>query len=214
MTSEGSAPSWIRRHRAVLIAVGLVVLVAVLWVVFAGRVLVRSDDPDRAQVVFSLSGDPLGFRLRAAADVMRDTGAERLVVLSGGEGGIYDWEQVAEEFLQDEGIPEDEVRFMGPVRSTADEAGLAAGYVERCGWTEVAVATSPYHTRRAGWLFERAMGDDVTVSVVPSEEPFDAGSWWRTDAARESVLLEWIKGASALPYLLAVPEATDTDVPC
>lgn len=214
MSTPSSEPSWLRRYRALLIAGGLVVCVAVAWVLLAGQVLVRSDELGSPQVVFSLSGDPLGYRLRAAAELVETTGADRLVVLSAGPGGIYDWQPVAMEFLQDEGIPPDIVRFMGPVRSTADEAAMAAGYVERCGWTEVAVATSPYHTRRAGWLFERAIGDDVTVTVVPSSELFDRGAWWRTDAGRESVLLEWIKGVSSVPYLLVAPEAIDTDVPC
>jgi uncharacterized SAM-binding protein YcdF (DUF218 family) len=215
MNEDADGPRWIRRHRGVLIGIGAIVVLAMGWVWAAGRVLVREDEPGSPQVVFSLSGDPLGDRLRAAADVMQRTQAERLVVMTLGEGGIYDWREDAERFLMRRGIAPEAVRFLGPVASTADEASLAAGYVERCGFTEVAVATSDYHTRRAGWLFERAMGDDVGVSVVAVDQPwFDAGSWWRTDTGREVVLLEWMKGLSSSPYLLGGPDPTGSDVPC
>ena len=99
------APGWFRRHRVGLIAVGTIVILAVVWVWGAGRVLVREDEPGTPQVVFSLSGDPLGDRLRAAAVVMRATGAERLVVLSQGGDGIYDWHEDAERFLAERGSP-------------------------------------------------------------------------------------------------------------
>ncbi len=127
---------------------------------------------------------------------MRETGAERLVVLSGGRAGSTTGNRSPRGSCRTRGSRRTSVRFLGPVRSTADEAALAAGYVERCGWTEVAVATSPYHTRRAGWLFERAMGDDVTVAWSRARSRSTPGSWWRTDAGREVVLLEWIKGLS------------------
>ena len=215
MSAGTEAPGWFRRHRVGLIAVGTILILAGAWVWSAGRVLVREDEPGTPQVVFSLSGDPLGERLRAAAVVMRETGAERLVVLSLGGGGIYDWREDAERFLADQGLSPDAVRFLGPVGSTADEASLAAGYVERCGFSDVAVATSPYHTRRAGWLFERALGDGVRVTVVAADQPwFDPGSWWRTDAGREVVLLEWIKGLSSAPYLVSPPDPVASDVPC
>ena len=209
-TSAPASP----RLRTVLIVVGALVLAGFVWVWGAGRVLVRDDGPGTPQVVFSLSGDPLGHRLRAAAKAARATDAERFVVFSQGNDGVYDWHDDALRFLEREGIPEASVRFLGPVGSTADEAALAAGYVERCGWTDVAVTTSAYHTRRAGWLFGRALDDDVTLRVVAADEWFDAGSWWRTEAGREVVLLEWIKGLSSAPYLVSRLDPVASDVPC
>lgn len=202
------------RRRRRLIAAAVVLVALATWVFLAGRILVRTDDPGRPQVVFSLSGDPLGDRLRAAAVVVHETGANRLVVMSTGPGEVYDWRDDALAYLEDAGIPREIVRFVGPVLSTTDEARMAAGYASRCGWTNVVVATSPYHTRRAGWLFERAMEDDATVAVVASDEPFDAASWWSSDASRELVLLEWVKGLSAAKYIVIRPEPIDPGTPC
>jgi uncharacterized SAM-binding protein YcdF (DUF218 family) len=99
-------------------------------------------------------------------------------------------------------------------RSTADEAGFAAVLVQRCGWRSLIVVTSPYHTRRAGWTFRRAIGDATRVTTVASGAPSRPWRWWSRERDTEAVLLEWVKGLASIRYLFSPPAVRDPGVPC
>jgi uncharacterized SAM-binding protein YcdF (DUF218 family) len=192
--------------------IALLLLVA-LWVAFAGRFLVAVDEPARADVVVVPSGDVLGNRLVAGARTLLETGTERLVVFVQ-EGGVYDEKRAAEDFLDREGVGPEVVRLLQPGGSTAEEAGTFAALARRCGWRSAIVVTSPFHTRRAGWLFGRALGFPSVVRVVGNGEPFEAGTWWSDERATEAVLIEWLKLLASARYLVDRPDGPDPGVPC
>jgi uncharacterized SAM-binding protein YcdF (DUF218 family) len=191
--------------------IALLVLVA-LWVVFAGRFLVVVDEPARADVVVVPSGDVLGNRLVAGARTLLETGSGRLVVFV--QEGVYSEQRAAEDFLDREGVAPEIVRLVPPGSSTAEEAGTFAALAHRCGWRSAIVVTSPFHTRRAGWLFGRALGFPSVVRVVGSGEAFEAETWWSDDQATEVVLIEWLKLLASARYLVDRPDAPDPDVAC
>jgi uncharacterized SAM-binding protein YcdF (DUF218 family) len=186
----------------------------VLWVVFAGRLLVRDREAVRADAVVVLSGDPLGDRLRAGGRVFVETGSGRFVTFLEGADAVYDTREAALSFLEERGIGGDVVRPLPSQSSTADEAAVFAAYAEACGWRSVVVVTSPYHTARAGWLFGRALGSGTEVTTVASAEPYDGARWWRSARDREVTLLEWVKIASSFPYVVSRPQAEAPDAPC
>jgi uncharacterized SAM-binding protein YcdF (DUF218 family) len=76
------------------------------------------------------------------------------------------------------------------------------------------VVTSPYHTRRAGWLFRRALGFPFVVRVLSDGEPHNRWTWWSDDATTEEVVLEWTKMLVAARYLFDRPDAPDPGVAC
>jgi uncharacterized SAM-binding protein YcdF (DUF218 family) len=188
--------------------------VAAVWVFFAGRFLVRSQTPARADAVVVLSGDPLGNRLRTGAQVFNATGSDRLIVFIPPAGTLYDQRPVAERYLRRHGVELQAVRFVPAEDSTAEEAGTVAAYAHRCGWSSIEVATSPFHTRRAGFLFGQALGDDSTVTTVASGEPYDAAHWWRDPGDRESTLLEWTKLVSSVDAWVSSPSGNYVGMPC
>ena len=198
-----------RRKHVILLAI---VALLGLWLGFAGTVLVAAGRPVRGDALFVLSGDS-GSRLRAGVDVMRRTPSDRLVVFLDLAEPVYDPRDDALGYIERRGIPTEKVRFVTQVRSTAQEAGAAAALVRRCGWRRVVIVTSPYHTRRAGWLFRRALGG-TDVRIVSDNAPFDSGLWWRQDLDRELVLTEWLKGIAAIGYLIRRPAGRDPGVPC
>jgi uncharacterized SAM-binding protein YcdF (DUF218 family) len=191
--------------------VALLVVVA-LWVAFAGRFLVTSDEPVRSDVVVVPSGDVLGNRLVAGSRTLLETGSGRLVVFV--QEGVYSEQRAAEDFLDREGIDPTVVRLLPPGDSTAGEAGTFAALARRCGWRSAIVVTSPYHTRRAGWLFGRALGFPSVVQAVGTGEPFEAETWWADDQATELVLIEWLKLLASTRYLVDRPDGPDPGVPC
>ncbi len=199
----------VRRRRIVAgVAVGLLIL----WFAMAGRVLVLSGDAGRADAVIVLSGDPTG-RLPKGVEVFRSTGSARLVIFMSGASQPYVVRDDVTRYLEGQDVPMSAVRLLPPGTSTAAEAGAIAGLAERCGWDSLTIVTSPYHTRRAGWLLGRAMHGG-RITVVPSDESFHSGSWWtnRTDTAH--VLLEWIKGIASVRYLFSPPAPVDPGVAC
>jgi len=204
-----------RRWPWILLGVlSCLIVLAVLWAFFAGRFLVRSQAPVQANAVVVLSGDPLGYRLRIGAQVFRATGSGRLIVFIPSPGTLYDQRPVAERYLRRHGVDLNAVRFLPAENSTAEESGTLAAYARRCGWSSIEVATSPFHTRRAGFLFGQALGDGSTVTTVASDEPYDAAHWWRDPGDRENTLLEWAKLLSDLGAWISSPSGTDTGQPC
>jgi hypothetical protein len=188
-------------------------VVLLAWVAVAGRVLVVTGDPGATDAVVVLSGDPLGGRLQEGVETFRHSGAGLLVVMVASTGPVYDPRDDLLVFLTGEGIDHSAVRFVGPDGSTADEAGLVAGLARRCGWRRIVIVTSPYHTRRARWLFDRALSD-THVSALASDEPAHPWTWWAHESDTEAVLLEWVKGLASLRYLLAEPASRDPGVAC
>lgn len=209
-------PARRRRHWPyVLASIGATVIVlSVVWFLEAGRWLVRSAAPARADAVIVLSGDQLGNRLRAAADLFSQTGSGRLIVFTEGASSVYDTRKAARLYLERRGVAAEDVRLLPPGDSTAKEAAVAAAFAQACDWKTLLVVTSPFHTGRAGWLFDRAVGDGVQVITVSDGEPYDAAHWWRKDGDRESTLSEWVKIVASTRYLFSPPTADPPDAPC
>jgi uncharacterized SAM-binding protein YcdF (DUF218 family) len=195
------------------VVTAVVVSLVLGWTALAASLLVATDPIGRPDVVFALSGDVLGDRVRRAIDVAAQTDATRLVFFVDG-GPIPQTPAEIRERAEAEGVPSEAIRFISDVGSTAMEAGLAAGLVRRCDWDNLAVVTSPYHTRRAGWTFRRTIGDLATVGMVSADDTLDEGGWWRTVSRREVVLGEWAKTVGSAWYLVDPPEPIESDVPC
>jgi uncharacterized SAM-binding protein YcdF (DUF218 family) len=119
-----------------------------------------------------------------------------------------------EDFLEREGVDPAVVRLLPPGDSTAEEAGTFGALARRCGWLSVIVVTSPFHTLRAGWLFDRALGFPSIVWTVGSGEASEAETWWSDDASTEWVLSEWMKLVASARCLVDRPDAPDPGVAC
>ena len=199
--------------RRLLVALAAIVALALVWVAFAGRWLVTTDPVGEPDVVFALSGDVLGDRVRRAIEVAAESDAGRLVFFVDGSPRPETPAQIRRRAI-DAGVPAESIRFLSGVESTAMEAGFAAGLVDRCGWRDLVVVTSPYHTRRAGWTFRRAIGDAAEVRVATFQDSFDEQGWWRTQPGRAQVLGEWVKSIGSSWYVVDPPEPIESDVPC
>lgn len=66
-------------------------------------------------------------------------------------------------------------------QNTESNALLLARFVELRGWKRVLLITSPYHMRRATYIFDRTMknlGLTVEVQTLSAfQEPFEPGEW-------------------------------------
>ncbi len=210
---RNEAPKPTPRLRTALRVVLVLLALFIAWFVLAGWLLESTDEPVRSDVVVVPSGDVLGNRLISGARALQQTGSGRLVVFLQ-EGGLYDQHQAAADFLGREGVDPAQVRLVPPGGSTAEEAGAFAALAHRCGWRSVIVVTSPFHTRRTGWLFRRALGSPFVVRVLSDGEPYDRWTWWSDQPTTETVVVEWTKMLAALRYLFVRPSGADPGVAC
>ena len=151
-------------RRRLWIALGIVLMLALAWAAVAGRALVATDAVGDPDVVFALSGDPLGDRVHRAIEVAASTGARLVIFVDGGPAS--ESPAAIGRRANRASVPLDAITFIDGVGSTADEAVVAAGLIRRCDWRHAVLVTSPFHTRRAGYTFRRTIGDAATLAVV------------------------------------------------
>lgn len=160
----------------------------------AAGFLVVDDGPDSADAVVVLSGDSGRGRLAAGLASFLDGRGRVVIVLT--EGAVHDRASEAIRRLADlRGVAADRVIVVGGVHSTQDDARLAAEVMKRHGWRTAIVVTSPYHTRRASWVFRRVWTPlGLLAFVQPSADPaWIPDRWWRDPGTARSVVSEYLK---------------------
>ncbi len=188
--------------RRILAAITALLIISVMSLLrpagrMLGHALVRQDDPSAQPVdaIVVLGGD-VYKRAPYAADLYHQ-GVGPLVVAV---GGTADQGELAEarkttKVLLDADVPEGAIVALGVDEpSTVDEADATAQLAAVRGWHHLVIVTSPYHTQRAGRMFEDALHDDVTVSMLPSPlDPFDPDAWWQDERQRRQLRNEYGK---------------------
>ncbi len=93
------------------------------------------------------------------------------------------------------GLPATAVEVLpGPLDNTAHEAEAIGSRAREEGSTRLIIITSRSATRRAGYAFERVLGDKVVVIVRDTpRDPFDPAWWWRARASFRETFYEFPK---------------------
>ena len=187
-------------------ACGAFVLVAGLSVAalgYAGYWLQLAENPRAADAIIVLAGS--FERSLYAADLYRqhyapriylsiparDTEARHLEAL-----GIVlpDEVDIHKQILLKKGVPaQNTLTFGQGSLSTAQEAAALKTQFTNPGST-LLVVTSPYHTRRAKLILERAFADtDISITVVATPYEEFHQDWWRSQASARNTVLELAK---------------------
>ena len=192
--------------RAIAAAAAFVVALAVLAGPIARFLIVRAE-PARAGVVVVLSGASVyDERVRYGSTLLREGRGNTLVLTNDGLRGRWSRRRQANltsveratDAVVDAGIPEQHLTILPTrVNSTYDEAVVVRRFAEKTGIKSVLVVTSPYHSRRALWVFRRVLGPagvDVGVaSPLPGEQSPRPEVWWLSRIGWHSVALEYVK---------------------
>jgi uncharacterized SAM-binding protein YcdF (DUF218 family) len=194
-----------RRFRFLLLLVcvlGVAVLAAYFarrsWLPIAGRALIHSESPGRADIAVVLAGDGIGLRIEKAAELAK-AGYVPLVLVSG-PPGIYGLNEsdLAVQFIERKGYPAQWfISFPDPSHSTKEESEYVLDELRRRNVREFLLVTSDYHTRRARRIFlatEKQMGYTPQFrTIAANDKYFHADSWWRNRESQKTVFLEWWK---------------------
>lgn len=159
----------------------------------AGRWLVVTTPQRRVDLIVALGGDR--GRQEAAADLLgRDRGHFLLFV--GADARQRDYACLNLPAPRCLPVPP-------PAWTTGEEAAEVAGIMRSSHFNSVLIVTSPTHSRRALWIFRRALrGTGVEVLFAPSPNPaFPIDRWWKFHMGVKSVVTEyfglgyyWVKG--------------------
>ena len=162
-----------------------------------GRSLIREDQPlPVADAIVVLGGDARHRAPHGAALDLRGLAPVVLAVGGTDADGMHTQAQKTRRILLSAGVPEEAILVAGQYEpSTLQEARAAVDYAQDRSWHHVIVVTSPYHTWRAGQMFEQVMaphGIAVSVSGAP-DDPFDPEGWWGSARQRRQVRNEYLK---------------------
>jgi uncharacterized SAM-binding protein YcdF (DUF218 family) len=185
-------------------------LLGALWMLaapFAARLLIVRSEPSRADAIIVLSGSAVyAERLRHAASLYHQGRARAIVLTDDGLAGRWSRERQRNprsierglDLLLGSDVPADHlVMLPGRVRSTYDEALAAQAYTRAHRLNSLLIVTSPYHARRALWVFNRVLAaDGVAVGVdpvPPGDQSPPPAVWWLSRSGWQNVAGEYPK---------------------
>jgi len=192
-----------------LLAAAVIIAVMVLVVLFgAGRFLVVEDGPPTGEdVVIVLLMGSLPDRVLGAVDLYHGGVAEEIVAVREFMTGYDELQSrnvsiagavdLNKEVAVQLDVPEEHFTIIpGGSFSTRDEAKFIRDYLEaeQPGWDSIVLVTSKYHSRRARWIFQRALGENVEVVSKPTpHDPFRPEQWYRHREDAKHALIEYLK---------------------
>ena len=198
-------PSDIRRssHTARwLLVIAIVIITSLL---LGGRKLLVSSDPLPARVdaAVVLQGSITGEKVRIAGAMnLLQQGIADRVLLSVPQESYWGESipPVAQGYLEKNYGPALSARVDfcetdASVDSTEAEARVLNHCIAEHPWHSIVVVTSDYHTRRAGMLWRRVVGDDpkLHITVHGVSDPEFQQPWWRHRKSAKTWVTEFSK---------------------
>ena len=175
----------------------ILTLTGPLWLPFIGGALVHDEGPAKADMAVVLAGDPTGYRIVKAAELVKQ-GFVPAVLVSGPELYAMHESDAAIDLAVKRGYPA--AWFIGAPNSalsTRDEARDMLTEMRRRNVRSFLLVTSDYHTARSGRIYratERAMGGGPAMRVVAApDKHFQRESWWKSREGLKTVFFEWAK---------------------
>lgn len=187
---------------ALVVLTALGTLTRATWLPLPAKWLVVNARIEPADVIVVLSGNSLA-RAKGAARLYRERYASRLIVNGGNQSEyfelltgerVYDAELTGRVLVR-LGVPRESLVFLNNMNSTQDEAVAFRQYVATHPTRKAILVTSHLHSRRARWIFRRALaGTGVEVTAIEaSQSDVSVNDWWQRPDAALGVLNEYLK---------------------
>jgi uncharacterized SAM-binding protein YcdF (DUF218 family) len=190
-TLEGQVRDVRRTTRIGLLCAGLLAASSLaVWayreplLVRIGQLLIHSDAPRHADLIYVLAGDFWGSRVLRGCELGARGYAGHVLFSGGLYAGQYEGD-MSVQFAVERGYPR-QLFLAVPLRasSTIDEAIELGPVFRRLGARSVILVTSDYHSQRAALVFRLFLPSIRFYSVPAPDKVFDANTWWKTESGR------------------------------
>jgi uncharacterized SAM-binding protein YcdF (DUF218 family) len=175
-----------------------VLIAVVVWLLFAGVLLIDAEPPAPADAIIVLAGnapDRLPW-----AEELRNQGYANLIVVSDEpvhtHGLETTWRALHAAGVSAPELPDFALVVLSdpPPESTIDEARRDAELLQARGLHSALLVTDAFHSRRAWLLFRAAFAHrGLTVRSVPASDELDLAHWWAHPLTARRVTEEWAK---------------------
>lgn len=185
-------------RKGVAIAFGALTCMVLAGAIFLTAVsysLERSEAPVASDAAVVLFHDTEVYMRMTEAARLYQEGYVRKIVVNGGRvhpvlkkmkaQGLsreWKWDEEYHSVLEFLGVPLKDVIFI-QVEDAFDSKGEArflGRKLMELGFKELIITTNKYHSRRAGYIWEKLYGDDMRILVVPvRDESFSPFTWWK-----------------------------------
>jgi uncharacterized SAM-binding protein YcdF (DUF218 family) len=177
-----------------------VAICLVLW--GSNLLIVDSPSPSHVDAAVVLQGSMVAetARINKSASLLRSGTSDRILISLPRES--Y-WGQslppIARNYIERnyglEVAAKTDFCETGPeVDSTRQEAQAVIACIRQHGWKSVAIVTSEYHTRRAGFIWARMIrSQDVKVWIEGVADPDFQRQWWRGRHSAKTFVMELSK---------------------
>lgn len=179
------------------------------WIVFApflAGYLIIEKPLKKADAILVLSGSSVfKERTHKAAQIYKSGVAKKILLSDDGvKAGWSQTEQrnppfvyLAKRELIAQGVAENDIEILpGEVTGTIWEARNLEKKLAKENWKSVLLVTSPYHTKRALWIFEQVCGKNADIGIVSGfvgEQTLPPWIWWLSIRGWKDVAGEYVK---------------------
>ena len=155
----------------------------IVW--FAGDRLAVRHQPKAVDAIVVFSGDGESSYInqsyqRRALDAIRyyKSGFAPLIILSSGKEQTFSEVEMIRALLIGRGVPKDAIQIIEKYpRSTFENVAFVQSVLKERGTKKILLITSPYHSRRALWVWRKAMPELVVLAPVVVDTPKSKPQW-------------------------------------
>lgn len=176
----------IKTTLAVVTCYGLLFYTPIVW--FAGNQLVVRHEPQVADAIVVFSGDGESSYInqsyqRRAVDAIQyfESGYAPLIILSSGKDQTFSEVEIIRSVLINRGVPERAIKILDKYpRSTFENVTLVKKMLVEYRVKSILLITSPYHSRRALWVWRKVMPELVLLAPAVLDTPRANPQWVAT----------------------------------
>ncbi|MBM7644984.1 uncharacterized SAM-binding protein YcdF (DUF218 family) [Scopulibacillus daqui] len=169
----------------IIILVALLCLV-VIFLRYAGSLLVINQKPVKSDVIIVLSGDQ--GRLQKAIELYNEGYAPYLMFSNGQENYFYNG-------ALEQGVPKDKIILENKAKSTTENALFTEKLMKKFGFHSAIVVSSNYHMRRVKANFDDVYKQTgIRLTYCASDyNNYNPNRWWATSVNRTITFTEYVK---------------------
>ena len=105
------------------------------------------------------------------------------------------WAELQKEEAIDMGVPQDDILLVDNSNTTYEDAQFSREIMLQNNFSSAIIVTSPYHMRRAAWIFGKVFKDDsIKLFYSPVDNSwFKPEKWWTDERKMHVIMDEYAK---------------------